>query len=93
MRASWQAWVLGIAASLLVSGIGTVIALAYAQAGESARVDQRVTAVEARSADHDDAIRDLVPLLRVIEARSADMVRRLERVEQKVDDAPRARRK
>lgn len=89
----WQSWVLGIVASLIVSGIGAVVTLSLKSAAAQATAEQRVHVVERNQDAHAAKLEAILPLLERIDERTLDTIRRLERVETKVDEAPRRRGK
>lgn len=91
---SWQQWVMGIVAALIVSGIGAVVSMSIKSAEAQATTEQRVHAVETRSDDHAEKLESLLPLLVRVDERTRELLERLERVETKVDrEAERPRKK
>lgn len=91
----WQAWVLTIVASLIVAGIGAVATATLGSARTAAATEERVHQVERRVGEQDARLDELSAgqlLLERIDERVGDMVRRLDRVERKLDEPARARR-
>jgi hypothetical protein len=87
----WQAWVLGIVGALIVSAIGGVVTATFASGKADAATEVRVSYVEKRVDTAEQSFGAMRILLERIDQRSADMDKRMERVEKKLDEAPKRR--
>lgn len=89
--------VMGIVAALIVSGITAIVGVTYSDARAAGQTEVRVHAIEKRLDDHDVGLSKASRLLERIDERlerfELDMGRRLERVENKQDEALRRKGK
>lgn len=91
----WQSWVLTIVGSVIVAGIGAVATATLGSARTAAATEERVHSIAVRVDEHGrklDEVEKGRALLERIDERVGEMVRRLERVERKMDEPTRARR-
>lgn len=88
-------WLWPIVGSLIVAGIGAVVTVTYAGAKTSAATEERVHAIAVRVDEHDAELREVAKdraRIERIDERVLDVVRRLERIDSKLD-APRGQRR